>query len=110
MRLWVLIAVAACVAGCTYARVREPSSEDRLTRSLTEPPGKVPDPIAFAAESPRVAAQPPTPSSQARNTVTVGGGFVYPIVVPITAMPTVRSRVLTHPQGVQGGSTPGLLP
>lgn len=99
------------LAACAPARVQEPASEDRLMRALSEAPGDIPEPLAVgfdAVASPvDVELEPPLRYWRSR---TVGGAFVYPVVTPLVPLPPVRSRALTHPQGVQGGSTPGLLP
>ena len=112
MRFDLPILVLALIAGCVHA-VREPSSEDRLTRAFSEPAGAIPEPLAFERESVALPAElsvePQTrPASRSSN-----GWYGHPVVFVqpgSQVLPPVRSRVLTHPQGLPGGSTPGLLP
>lgn len=48
----ILLAASVLFAGCATTQPPERSSEDRLTRSLAEPPGPIPDGLAFSGEDP----------------------------------------------------------
>lgn len=111
-----IVSVVVCAsASAAVAAEREPSDEERLEASLNEPPGPIPDGIAFQADTSKL---PPFRDEYDEYHHLASFGWGWPIGYGSVGglnwrtgpTPPVRSNALTHPQGMPGGSRPGLLP
>ncbi|MFL5320105.1 MAG: hypothetical protein ACJ790_10660 [Myxococcaceae bacterium] len=99
-------------------RTAEPSDEQRLDAALSAPRGNIPDPVAFDVSSAPVSSGSAFFSGDElvnEHAVRYGGRHhgrigVYGYGFGVARTPPARSQALSHPEGVPGGSRPGLLP
>ena len=111
-RLAALFALTS--VACFQGVVIETPNEERMERELAAPKGPIPPPVAFTAEQPREAEDDDFLEAEEPRYTGRWDATSYPWGFPVytndNELPQVRSNALTNPQGMPGGSRPGLLP